>query len=67
MCDCPLSETELRVVRWLSDGKDCQDIAIILERSKMTVTRHIASSYNKTGTHNMHGLVAFALRKGWLE
>lgn len=28
MCDCPLSETELRVVRWLSDGKDCQDIAL---------------------------------------
>lgn len=66
MSECPLTEKELRVVRLLADGKDCQDIALILDRSKMTVTRIIASTKNKTGAGNMHGLVAMALRRGWI-
>ena len=67
MSDCPLSETELRIVRWFSDGKEVNDIASIIDRSRVTVGRHIASAYDKTGTHNFQGLVAFVLRKGWLE
>lgn len=67
MCDCPLSETELRVVRWLSDGKDGEEIASLIDRSRITVNRHISAAKDKTGTQNLHGLVAFALRKGWLE
>ena len=67
MCDCPLSELELSIVRWLADGKDGEEIAVIIDRKRITVNRHISATKDKTGTHNLHGLVAFVLRKGWLE
>lgn len=67
MSDCPLSPAEMRVLIFLSNGMAHKDIAAELDRSEMTITSHVRSSFQKTGTFNRHGLVAMALRKGWIK
>lgn len=67
MTDCPLTEKELACVRWLADGHHAHDIADIASRSIWTIRKHIENAHDKTGSATSAGLVAMALRRGWIS
>jgi len=63
----PLNKSQMEIVRWLADGKSYPEICEILVKSKTYVVRRMKEAYDKTGTHNPHGLVAISLRRGWIQ
>lgn len=65
--ECPLSEKQLDVVRWLAEGKKGGEIAEILNIKKNNVYERIKISLNLTGAANSTGLVAMCLRRGWIK
>lgn len=65
--ECPLTEPQLEVVRWLSLGKTYEEAAEILGCGLSGLQHRIARAWKNTGTCNATGLVAMALRKGWIE
>lgn len=67
MSKCPLSSKQLEVVRFLADGKTQTEIAIITKRARNTITRYVQRCHTNSGTFTMHGLVAMALRNGWIQ
>ena len=67
MSECPLTEPQLEVVRWLSQGKTYSEIAEIEGCSLSALQHRTARAWDKTGTSNTTGLVAMALRRGWIE
>lgn len=64
---CPLSEKESEVLRWLSLGKTLGETAEIVGIHHMTVARRIRTAREKTGDYVLHGLVARAVRNGWVS
>lgn len=64
---CPLKVSEIEVVHWLSMGKTSAEMAEILGTSPHAIERRLDLAWDRTGTKNRHGLVALALRKGWIE
>lgn len=64
---CPLSNRQLEVVRWLSDGHAADVVAEIMQISLNTLQRHIADAKDASGAANTAGLVAMSLRKGWIQ
>jgi DNA-binding CsgD family transcriptional regulator len=59
-----LSDREIEVVRWTSEGKTSTEIAIILGLSAHTVNTYIAIALRKLGVVNRAQMVASALRRG---
>lgn len=66
MRDCPLSSKQIEIVQLLADGKTQTDIAEITGRARNTIHRYVCRCYEAAGAYNMHGLVAMAIRKGWI-
>lgn len=66
MSECPLTQKQIEIIRWLADGKEQVEIAQIIECSRNRITRHVSRAHQAVGTFNMHGLVAMALRRGWI-
>lgn len=66
MSECPLTQKQIEIVRWLADGKEQVEIAAIMQCARNTVSRHVSRAHQATGTFNMHGLVAMALRREWI-
>jgi DNA-binding CsgD family transcriptional regulator len=64
---CPLTDSQIEVIHWLSLGKTSAEIAVILGINEKAIARRIERAWLITGTHNRAGLVALALRKGWIE
>jgi DNA-binding NarL/FixJ family response regulator len=64
---CPLTEKELSVVKWLADGHTVPEIADLEHRLPSGIHTRIVKSRNKTGTATLAGLVAMALRHGWIS
>lgn len=64
---CPLTDSQIEVIHWLSLGKTSAEIAVILGINEKAIARRIERAWLITGTHNRPGLVATALRKGWIE
>ena len=62
-----LSDRELQIVRWTSEGKTSAEIAIILELSTHTVNTYIAIALRKLGVVNRAQMVASALRSGLIN
>lgn len=65
--DCPLTEKQIEIVSWLSHGKTFGEIAEFLGISRKAVSNRMDRAWVATGTRNRHGIVAMALRKGWIE
>ncbi len=47
-----LTAQEFEVVRWIAAGKSNREIALILERSVLTVGKHLEHVYEKLGVEN---------------
>jgi len=62
-----LSDREIEVVRWTSEGKTSTEIAIILGLSAHTVNTYIAIALRKLGVVNRAQMVASALRSGLIS
>lgn len=56
-----LSVREVDVLKWVCEGKQNREIAIILGISVKTVSRHLESIFEKLGCENRHA----AMRIGW--
>jgi DNA-binding CsgD family transcriptional regulator len=54
------------MVQLLADGKTSRDIGEIEGLATITVQTHIQNAMRRTGASNSPGLVAMALRKGWI-
>lgn len=64
--DAPLSEKEIELIRWLSYGKNLDEIAEIVGTSRKALANRLDRAWDATGTSNRTALVAMALRKGWI-
>ncbi|MDF1610038.1 LuxR C-terminal-related transcriptional regulator [Hoeflea sp. YIM 152468] len=62
-----LSEREIQIVRWTSEGKTSSEIAIILGLSEHTVNSYIAAVLRKLQVVNRAQMVAAALRSGLIS
>ena len=61
-----LSEREIEVLKWTSEGKIASDIAMILSLSPRTVNFHISSAMKKLGASNKTSAVVMAAKFGLL-
>ncbi len=59
-----LSDREIQIVRWTSEGKTSAEIAIILGLSEHTVNSYIAAVLRKLQVVNRAQMVASAIRSG---
>lgn len=66
MSKCPLTQKQLGFIRLLADGKTQAEVSIITGRTRQTVTADVQKMHVACGTRTMHGLVAMALRRGWI-
>lgn len=64
---CPLTRTELDVVRLLAAGRLSKQIAFELDRSPSTVRTHLNHVYKKLGVSDRAQAVLEATRNGWLD
>jgi DNA-binding CsgD family transcriptional regulator len=62
-----LSDREIEIVRWTSEGKTSTEIAIILGLSSHTVNTYITTGMRKLGVVNRAQMVASALRRGLIS
>lgn len=59
-----LTQREIEIVKWTSEGKTSADIAVILGLSEHTVNSHITAAARKLDAVNRVHMVAIALRRG---
>jgi two-component system response regulator NreC len=62
-----LSEREQELLRLIAAGRSNKAIAEELALSLRTVERHRSSIMSKLGFHNKAELLAYAVRRGWLD
>jgi two-component system response regulator NreC len=62
-----LSEREQEMLRLIAAGRSNKEIAESLTLSLRTVERHHSTIMNKLGFHNKAELLAYAVRRGWLD
>ncbi len=65
--ECDLSPQEMEVLKWIQQGKDALEIALILEISQSAVRFHISNILEKLNAVNRAHAVAIALEKGMLQ
>jgi len=65
--ECPLTDKELKCVRWLADGHTMPDIAQFEDRGLDAIHTRMVKARTKTGTATQAGLVAMCIRKGWIK
>jgi DNA-binding NarL/FixJ family response regulator len=63
---CPLTPSELAVVRLLGEGMVYKQIAQELDRSLSTIRTHLHNAYKKLGVYDRAQAVLMASRQGWL-
>ena len=64
---CPLRRSELHLLEMISQGHLIKQVAPRLRCSENTVNRMIADMKRITGKQTPAGLVAMALRNGWIQ
>lgn len=64
---CPLTQRQLQVIEQLSTGAPAKVIAGRLDTTVGSVQMHIQHALEKVKAGNAAGLVATALRSGWVE
>lgn len=67
MKPCPLTKQQIVVLQLLANGGQMMNITHDLGINKVTLYRHLANIRAVTGHHNTMGLVADALRWGWIK
>ena len=65
--DCPLTETEREILRFLSDGLTQEEIGGVRGTSKNTTRNQVNVIRLKMNSNNATQSVATALREGWIE
>lgn len=65
--DCPLSQRQVKVVELLSRGLQAKATACELHMTTITVNRDIEKAMKASNARNTTGLVATALRQGWIR
>jgi DNA-binding NarL/FixJ family response regulator len=63
----PLSDREEEVMRWIARGFTNREIATQLDVSVKTVETHKARAMEKLGVDSRAGIVAYAIRAGWMS
>jgi len=63
----PLTKRQVEVLRWTSDGKTSNDIAVILCISKPTVDFHLKNAMARLGAATKSSAAALASRLGLLN
>jgi DNA-binding CsgD family transcriptional regulator len=62
-----LTAREKEVVRWLAEGKDVVEIAMILGLSHNTIEKHRTSVYEKLDIHKASILTRWAVENGIVD
>jgi DNA-binding NarL/FixJ family response regulator len=62
----PLSDREEEVLRLIAKGFTNREIAAQLDVSVKTVETHKARAMEKLGVDSRAGIVAYAIRSGWM-
>lgn len=65
--ECPLTNEQIEVVRWLSYGKTYSEAADFIGISIKAAKRRVERAWLVTGTFNKTALVAMALRQKWID
>lgn len=63
----PLTPTELAILVMLTASLHTKEIAVSRRTSERTVAAHRGSIYKKTGTHDIAGLLIWAMRNGFVK
>lgn len=63
---CPLTSSELEIVRRLADGQSAKEIAAVLGRSHFGINANTKIMRRTVDAKNSAALVAMALRRGWI-
>lgn len=67
MSDCPFSPRELEAVKYLADGLIAKTIAFKMGITEPGVNNLLKIARLKAGKHTATGLVAHAIREGWIS
>lgn len=67
MTACPLTNNELEYAKFAADGKTADEVSEINGRTPFAMRSALEKARGKAGASNTTGLVAMALRKGWIE
>lgn len=62
-----LSKRQLEALRFRADGHSLDQTAEFMGINRSSVSDLFQRAFDRTGTNNACGLVAMALRKGWIE
>lgn len=64
---CPFTAKQLECVKWASMGKTSFETGAILGRNHRSVERRLQEAMIAANVTNKVGLVAKALREGWIS
>jgi DNA-binding NarL/FixJ family response regulator len=63
----PLSEREMEVLNYVTQGMSNKDIGILLDISHQTVKNHVTSILRKLNVEDRTQAALYALRQGWVR
>lgn len=64
---CPFRESELKLLEELATGTMVKQAAHVLGRSEWTINRQISDMKRVSGKQTTAGIVAMAIRQGWIQ
>lgn len=65
--DCPFNEKEMEILMHISNGKTVKEVAYTMKISVPSVQGRVADIRRKHGrASSMPGIVAHAIRRGWI-
>lgn len=64
---CPLTQYQLVIIQWVSNGKRDEEIAAIMGTTAGMIHQHMHRIFNKLGVPSRTSAVAMAFRKAWIK
>lgn len=64
---CPLRPRELEALKLIADGMTAKEAARSMDIAPYTVEHYLVRAKDRLGPRTLPGLVAFAMRKGWIQ
>lgn len=64
---CPLRPRELETIKLAAEGRTTKQIAYDTGVSTRMIDRYLASAKERLGPRTLPGLVAYVMRKGWIQ
>jgi DNA-binding CsgD family transcriptional regulator len=66
--ECALTPYQVAILQWIANGKRDYDIAAIMgNTTEGAIQQHIQRMHSRFGTNTRGGLLAYAMRKGWVK